>query len=168
MKSSKNSLLRCAVAAALVLIHPVVDRANGRNVLLSIYTDNVGVVSPSGRHLYAVVTTDGEMTYADRLNKEITDRKRELTATELSRLRAAVRDPNLREIHGTRSDKSRTHVDYQMSVIVTITTGDAPHEFTLVNYDEADGRYFPPGAKELLCTVDDLRQSSYRITRGCK
>lgn len=168
MNLSPSRSAYVGLAALLALGFVARGSGNDRALLLSIYTDNVGVVSPIGRHLYASINTSGEMTYADRTKAGIVNCKRILTASQLSRLNSVLHDARLSEIQGRKVDHTRSHLDYMINVEVVIARSSGRQEFTLVDYDPAAGRDFPEGARELLCMIDAFRRSSYRLTQNCK
>ena len=153
---------------ALTLLNIPATHGESQTLVLSIFTDNLGVASPSETHLYATVTEGGTMTYADITENRIVDRKRVLTTVELSKLREVFTSSQLTSLHGTISGGNFHPRDYQMSLEVIILRGRERQQFTLVDYDRAEGQGIPPGARELLCLVDEVRGSNYRVSRGCR
>jgi hypothetical protein len=142
--------------------------SNDRNFVISIYTNNLGPVTPEGRRLYAVVAKDGEMTYADSADNGIVNRKRALNTTEFSKLKELLKNQPLSALKGARLGRSGAHVDYVTRVEVSIVRDSEPQEFSLVLYDPSTGHDFPAGAKELLCFIDEIRGSTYRLSGDCK
>jgi hypothetical protein len=114
MKPSRirTNLLQIAATMAVMLALPPGNSGTDKTVVLSIYTNNIGMVSPSGKRLYAVVTSSGEMTYADKTKKGVVTRKRTLSPSELSKLNNVLRNGALGAIKGFQFDKTRTHADY--------------------------------------------------------
>lgn len=168
MRPSNRQLFVC-LAALLAPILAISCLASDQAILLSVYTDNLGVVSPSGRRLYAVVTRDGMMTYAEKSDKRIVERRRTLTSGELAKLRKVLAGTELTALRGSVVAGQFHPRDYQTSLEVTISRDrQGRQEFTLVDYDPSAGRDFPAAARELLCLVDQLRGSKYRLSQNCK
>jgi hypothetical protein len=157
----------CAVLLALTLGGIPATDVEAQNLVLSIFTDNLGVASPSGKHLYLSITAGGTMTYADIGKEGIVNRKRSLTSREFSELQAVFRNSKLVALNGKISGGDFRPRDYQMSLEVVILRGRERQEFTLVDYDRAAGLGIPAGAKELLCLVDKFRESNYRVSQTC-
>lgn len=164
--SSRQLYVRLTTLLSLILAIP--GWASDPPVLLSLYTDNLGVVSPSGRRLYAVVTKDGVMTYADKSDDGIVERSRTLTSVELAKLREVLAGSALTALRGSVTAGQFHPRDYQTSLEVMISRDPRSQEFTLVDYDPSGGRDFPAAARDLLCLVDRLRGSKYRLSQNCK
>jgi hypothetical protein len=156
------------ILLALTLLNIPATHGESQTLVLSTFTDNLGVASPSGKHLYATVTEGGTMTYADITEDRIVKSQRVLTTIELSQLREAFHNSQLAALRGTISGGNFHPRDYQMSLEVIILRGQERQQFTLVDYDRAEGQGIPPGAAELLCLVDEVRGSRYRVSQGCK
>jgi hypothetical protein len=139
-----------------------------QSTLLSVYTDSSGMVSVSGRHLYAVVMKDGQMTYADYGDHGYVERKRTLTSAELAELQAAIDSGPITQLKGTMSPDRYRLVDYHIAMMFTIARDSTRQEFTLANYGGYEGENLPAGAENLLCLVERLRASTYRWYEDCK
>jgi hypothetical protein len=168
MKPRCSSLLQTGFVTSLFLLTTAVVGLNDQSVLVSIYTDNLGLVTPEGKRLYAEIAKNGAMIYADRTEKGFVDRKRTLTDAELSKLRGALKNEQLSALKGAQLGRTGAHVDYVTGIVVNIMRDSGPQEFTLTLFDPSTGHDFPAGAKDLLCLVDETRASSYRLTRNCK
>jgi len=166
-RCSSRQLYFCLIGLVFLIL-AIPGWASDQPILLSLYTDNLGVVSPSGRRLYAVVTKDGVMTYADKSDEGIVERSRTLTSVELAKLREVLAGSELTALRGAVTAGQFHPRDYQTSLEVMISRDPRSQEFTLVDYDPSAGRDFPAAARDLLCLVDRLRGSKYRLSQNCK
>jgi hypothetical protein len=144
------------------------DPEGDKNLALSMYTDFSGMVSPSGKALYVAITKNGLMTFADEVDRRLVYKKRMLSDSEQARLQAELNDGHLSQLKGKLSPKKYSLVDYHVAVSVMIPREYTRQEFTLSDYSHYVGEDYPPVAKNLLCLVDELRGSSYRLTQECK
>jgi muramoyltetrapeptide carboxypeptidase LdcA involved in peptidoglycan recycling len=87
MKLRSSRLLQTGFVTTLLLLTTAVVGLNDPTVLVSIYTDNLGLVTPEGKRLYAEIAKNGATIYTDRTEKGFVDRKRTLSDAELSKLR---------------------------------------------------------------------------------
>jgi hypothetical protein len=136
-------------------------------LLLAMYTDNIGMFWPAGRTLYAVVTKDGHMTYTDIVGKELIEKSRDLSPAELAKLRSVLEASNVTNLSGNLVAARDRGQDYATRLEVKIIREQQLQEFILINYWPSAKRDYPPATKDLLCLVDELRRSSYRLTQAC-
>ena len=141
--------------------------AGDQNILLSIYTDNSGMVNPSGRFIYAVIRKDGQMTYADMTYEHLLYKKRALNKVELTKLLAAIDNEPLLQLKGKMSPQKYHLVDYHIVLLFEIARDSARQEFALSDFARYVGDDYPPAAKSLLCLVDELCGSKYRLSEAC-
>jgi hypothetical protein len=168
MKLRSSRLLQTGFVTTLLLLTTAVVGLNDPTVLVSIYTDNLGLVTPEGKRLYTEIAKNGATIYTDRTEKGFVDRKRTLSDAELSKLRGVLKNEKLSALEGAQLGRTAAHVDYVTRIVVNIMRDSGPQEFTLILFDPSTGHDFPAGAKDLLCLVDEIRASSYRLTRNCK
>ncbi len=130
---------------ALTLLNIPATHGESQTLVLSIFTDNLGVASPSETHLYATVTEGGTMTYADITENRIVDRKRVLTTVELSKLREVFTSSQLTSLHGTISggkfDLVTTRCRWKLSFCAAANASNLPSWTTT----ERKVKAFPPG-----------------------
>jgi hypothetical protein len=162
MKPSHSRRFRIGLAAVLTVVLVSAGASRDQATLVAVYIANIGMASPQGNRSYVTVDKYGAMTFANPTEKEWLNGKRTLRRSELRRLQEVLSNVELSRLRGNiLADFHPPVYDYQTSLRVTITRESGAQEFTLVNYDPSAGRDFPPGAKELLCLVDELRRSSF-------
>jgi hypothetical protein len=137
--------------------------------ILSVYTDNVGMVSPQGKKLYVKVTATGRMTYLDEGKQSYYTRERRLTKPELDRLRAMLQNPSLSAVAEVmHADADQGANDYLTIVQIAIPRNRSTQQVRLIGFNGCPGRDYPPTVKDLLRLVDELRASTYRLSASCE
>lgn len=137
--------------------------------ILTVYTDNLGMVTPQGKKLYVKVTASGRMTYTDQRQQGYYTRERALTKSELGRLRNILQNPALSAISDTvHADSDKGANDYLTDLQITIPRDGVTKKIRLVGFNGCPGRDYPPAVKDLLQFVDELRASSYRLSASCE
>lgn len=137
--------------------------------ILTVYTDNTGMVTPQGKKLYVKVTAAGRMKYTDQGKQGYYTRERTLTKAELARLRDILQSPALSTAAETlHADPAKGANDYLTDLLITIPRDRSAQRIRLVGFNGCPGRDFPPGVKDLLLVVDELRASAYRLSSSCE
>jgi hypothetical protein len=161
-------LNRIVFSVALSLSTLQLEATRMSTPILSIYTDNEGVVVPNGPRLYATIDSDGFMKYMEMKGDGSAVLTRKLSAEQMKMLRTAIADQRLIDLKGVVAATFHPDVrDFRTSLKVSIYRGHTLQKLEFRNYDPSDNRPFPAGADHLLCVVDQLRAASYKLSGDC-
>jgi hypothetical protein len=137
--------------------------------LLRLETNNWGMILPAGPTLYAAIHEDGEMVYLERTSGQDVIKHKMLTAVQLEHVRTLLMAPGIRGMDKVLDAEPNQipHRDFQTVLKLVLGNGAGSKSTILRGFYPPEGRSFPRDVQALLCTIDDLRGATYRLSSGC-
>jgi hypothetical protein len=144
------------------------ERACRKTPLIEVDYDASGMLSPQGKYLYFSLCNDGFVQYEVEKSspgtKEV--RRERLTDSQFSSLRELLESEEIKNLRGTYDSKSNFR-DYRLSMIVHISRSQEIQTFTVLNILSNDEESFPLVIPRLLCAVDKLRNTDFKMSHNC-
>lgn len=133
---------------------------------VSITTKNIGMIVPEDERLYATISSKGKIVSLEIIGDQVTTTVRQLEPNERYSLWRVIASSEFRQMPGLiAADHVRR--DYHTVLEIKVKRGQTTQMIVLNDFYPIEGRRFPPPVENLMCVVDALRKTAYKLSLAC-